>query len=315
MAVIDVVVPSYKGMVTEANGPFISMVQRTNCFCRDKRTGGPAHPAWECPHGKHSVRIMPPIYSSSVIHWARNQAVAQALYGQPSDGRPPADYLFLMDDDMLCEPDYLLRLASYKLDIVCGICTIRRDPPRPNIRYWDAASGCFKDIIEWDWDQQKLFEIGGAGAAFMLVKRGVLERMGKAYLDCEIEIAEDLRKTTTGADEVRAYWARRSALRHGRFEEALKTGKWGEADCWWFQFLDNIVDTQLGEAGEDMSFSWKATQFLGYKMWADPQVQPGHLGLYGYSIRDHIDLLERMRASGQYRPQENAAMAAAAPCV
>jgi len=30
-----------------------------------------------------------------------------------------------------------------------------------------------------------------------------------------------------------------------------------------------------GEAGEDMSFSWKVGQFLGYKIYADPQVLPG----------------------------------------
>src|SRR6266478_672265 len=238
MAVIDVVVPTYRGMVTEANLPFISMIQRANCTCRDKQ-GAPAHQPWECTKGKHSIRMMPTIYNSSVIHWARNQAIAQALYGQPKDGRPPSDYLFLMDDDMCCEPDYLLRLASYKLDIVTAICTIRRDPPRPNIRTWDKANGCFHDILEWDWDSQKLFEIGGVGAAFMLVKRTVFERLGQAYLNCEIEIAEDLRKTAAGKDEILAYWARKSELRKARFEDALEKGKWGDADCWWFSFLNN----------------------------------------------------------------------------
>ncbi len=304
MAVIDIVIPTYRGMVTEALGPFVAMIQKANCYCRDRKSGNPAHLAWECTNGKHSIRNMPPTYNSSVIHWARNQAIAQALYGQPKDGRPPCDYLFLMDDDMMCEPDYLLRLASYKLDVVTGICTIRRDPPRPNIRSWDEANGCFHDIVEWDWDSQKLFEIGGVGAAFMLIKRGVFERLGQAYLNCELEIAEDLRKTTAGKDEILAYWAKKSELRHTRFENALKDGKWGEADCWWFSFLNNIVDNQLGEAGEDMSFSWKM-RYFGYKIMADPQILPGHLGLYGYSIRDHKDLLERMKAEGQYRPQEN----------
>jgi len=29
-------------------------------------------------------------------------------------------------------------------------------------------------------------------------------------------------------------------------------------DCWWFQFLSNIDDLQIGETGEDIGFCWKA---------------------------------------------------------
>lgn len=195
MSVIDVVIPTYRGLEPEANSALIAMQQASNCFCRDERTGTPLHLPWKCPKGKHSVRMMPPVSSSSVVHWARNQVVAQSLYGQPKgDNRPPAEYLFLMDDDMLALPHYLTRLVSYKADIVCGICTIRRDPPVPNIRFWFPKEASFRPPIEWDWDSNKLMEIDGAGAAFMLVKRTVFERIGQAYLDCAFELDEDLRK-------------------------------------------------------------------------------------------------------------------------
>jgi hypothetical protein len=243
---------------------------------------------------------MPPLYASSVVHWARNQTVAQALYGQPKDGRPASEYLFLMDDDMVSQPHYLTRLAAYKADIVCGICTIRRDPPRPNIRFWSPERASFHDPIEWDWDAQKLMEIDAAGAAYMLVKRTVFEKMGQAYLDCKFEIEEDLRKITTnnaGVSEIVTYWKRKSEARKERFETAVKEGNWNATDCWWFQFLDNVVDNQVGELGEDLGFCWKAKK-LGFKIYADPQVLPGHLGVYGYSISDFRAFIEESKAAG-----------------
>ena len=304
MSVIDVVIPTYRGLEPEANSALIAMQQASNCFCRDERTGTPLHLPWKCPKGKHSVRMMPPVSSSSVVHWARNQVVAQSLYGQPKgDNRPPAEYLFLMDDDMLALPHYLTRLVSYKADIVCGICTIRRDPPVPNIRFWFPKEASFRPPIEWDWDSNKLMEIDGAGAAFMLVKRTVFERIGQAYLDCAFELDEDLRKLDglEGETAIRDYWARKSEQRHERFKAAIEQGNWSAADCWWFDFQKNVVDKQIGELGEDLSFCWKAKK-MGFKIYADPQVLPGHIGKYGYSIADYKAHVEEQKAMGNAPP-------------
>jgi hypothetical protein len=301
MGTVDVVIPTYRGIANEANGPLLAMLQATNCACRDPRTGGMLHQPWQCPNGKHSVRMIPPTYASSVVHWARNQNVAHALFGQPADGRPPADYLFFMDDDMVGEPHYLTRLLSYKKDIVCGICTVRRDPPRPNIRFWLPDEMRYADPLEWDWDAQKLMEIDAAGAAFMLVKRTVLEKMAQAYLDCTFEMAEDLRKLKGSAEAsmcVMGYWKDKSEMRKERFEDARAKKNWPVADCWWFQFMDNAFDKQIGELGEDIGFCWKAKK-LGYRIFADPQVLPGHLGVYSYSVRDYRDHIESARAGGQ----------------
>lgn len=303
MAVIDVVIATYKGIATEAYSPLLAMIQATNCFCKDHRTGAPLHPGWKCPNGRHSVRMTPPIYSSSVVHWARNQVLAQALYGQPDDGRPPAEYFLLMDDDMIVQSDYLSRMVSYKLDIVCGICTIRRDPPRPNIRYWKEEEARFYDPVEWEWDSQKLLEIDAAGAAFMLVKRRVFERMGKAYLDCEFEIAEDVRKGIDGP-ALREYWQKKSDCRRASFDQALQAKDWGHCDQWWFQFAQNVHDKQIGELGEDLTFCYKAKK-LGFKIFADPQIKPGHLGMYGYGVDDYRSFIEQAKACGAYKTAES----------
>jgi hypothetical protein len=285
MAIVKIVIPSYRGVAPEAATYLQAMITSTQCNCRDGR-GAPLHAPWKCTKGKHCVIQVPPIMGSSVVHWARNQVIAQGMYGHTQDGIPPADYFLLMDDDMTVEPHYLLRMLAYKLDIVTGIATIRRDPPTSNIRFWSEENARFVNPFEWDWDAQKLFEIDGVGGAFMLVKRDVLERMSDAHLNCEFEIDEDLRKTSIGADEVKAYWAKVSERRKIFFAEAQAKGEWRSMDGWWFQFLRNIDDRQIGEVGEDISFCWKAKR-LGYRIFADPQVLPGHLGMYAYSGRDY----------------------------
>jgi len=291
MSLVDVIIPTYRGIPPEALQSLTKMLQDTNCMCRDEN-GTPLHLPWKCTNKKHSVRLMPPLFQSSVVHWARNQAIAQGMYGQPKDGRPPAQYFLLMDDDMLSQPHYLSRLLSYKLDIVCGICTIRRDPPFPNIRFWHPEEKMFRPPIEWDWDSQKLMEVDAAGAAYMLVKRTVLETMSEAYLNCWFEIREDSRKFK--GTSVSSYWEKRAVERKKRFEEAREQGNWSARDGWWFQFLSNVVDGQIGELGEDIGFCWKAKQ-LGFRIFADPQVLPGHLGMYGYSIEDYRDEVERAK--------------------
>jgi hypothetical protein len=314
VAVVDVVIPSRSGINEEAKGPLTAMLQHSNCFCRDKN-GTPLHAPWACNKGKHHVRMMPPVYGSSVVHWARNQAVAQAMYGQPEgDGRPPTEYFLLMDDDMLVQKEYLNRLLSYKADIVCGICTIRRDPPIPNIRYWNAEEKRFYEPRYWDWNSQKLMEIDGAGAAFMLVKRCVFEALERAYLNCHFEM-EELALMGAVTEASTKYWTQKSELRKTFVGNAIKNRIWQQTDSWPFQFYANTFDTQLGELGEDLTFCYKAKK-MGFKIYADPQVLPGHLGLYGYSIADFRQQIENAIATGQLKlenmPKNEVALAVSA---
>lgn len=300
MATVDILVPTYRGLHPEAQSNLHLMIRETACFCG-------THAPWECNKGKHSVRLIPHTRGSSVIHWARNQILAMALYGQTvsPDGRPDAEYLFLMDDDMLAQPRHLCRLLSYKKDFVTGIATVRRDPPRPNIRFWSQKDGYYITPVEWDWNSNKLMPIDAVGAAFMLIRRRVFEKMGEAYLSCQFERAEDKRKLPdeppfeAGHEAIHRYWDKKEAQRRKVFADAIApTGDFKKADCWWFQFPDNITDTQVGELGEDIALCWKAKQ-LGFELWADPQVLPGHIGDYGYSISDYRDWVERGKDLGE----------------
>lgn len=306
MANVDVVIPSYAGMKEAARAALFEMVAFATCQCVNTRTGQRQHEQWECTRGNHSVRLVPTVMGKSVVHVARNHAVAMAMYGPP-DGRPPADYFFLMDDDMVGRPEYLHRLLSHKKDIVSGISTLKKFPPVPNIRFWHKDIERFKDPLIWNWNADAM-EIDAVGAAFLLVKREVLEKMGEAWLDCWFERREDERKFLGGEVEevcdanrgIKTYWDKKALLRSQNFVQGKIAGQIERTDCWWFQFLANIVDSQVGEVSEDISFCWKAKQ-LGYKIYADPQVTPGHLGQYAYSITDYREKIERDLATGKIK--------------
>ena len=222
--------------------------------------------------------------------------IAQALYGPQPPNRPPSDWFLLMDDDMTPEPHYLHRLLAHKLDIVVGICTVRTDPAKPTIRLWNPELEVFAEILDWDFTSEKLLEIDAAGTAFALVSRKVLEAMSEAYLNCVFERAEDERKVGP-SERLTAYWDKRAERRRKRFEICREKQDWRNMDCWWFQFFDNISDKQFGEVGEDITWCYKAKK-LGFRIFADQQVLPGHIGTYAYSLRDYIACLKDAKENG-----------------
>lgn len=71
---------------------------------------------------------------------------------------------------------------------------------------------------------------------------------------------------------------------------------------WWFEFWRNVHNV---EWGEDITFCAKARR-LGYQLFVDTSVCPGHLGDYNFGIADHIDL---SRAEGKW-PDEQPPMPA-----
>lgn len=306
MAVVSILIPSYRELQTETRRTLMEMIHQTQCLCR-------THNPWECPNGKHDIVWQPPL-GSSIVHWVRNQIVALGMYGNHPKEKPLPEYFLMIDDDMTMQPHFLKRLLSHKKDIVAGICTVRKDPPVPNIRFWLSEKAMYREPVEWDWDSQKLIEIDAVGAAFVLVKRRVFEQMGKAWLECRFEKAEDLRKGYP-AELVEEYWNKKSAFRLERFNNA---DSWQKKDCWWFQLLDNVDDKQIGELGEDLSFCNKAKQ-LGFRVFADPQVLPGHIGQYAYSVDDyrfHVERLKRENGALEHtgnHPQQGPVFTVAQP--
>ena len=224
----------------------------------------------------------PPI-SSAVVHWSRNFLIAEQI----KSGKPWTHAL-LIDDDMVVEPDALLRLLSHKKDIVTGLCTCRTDPPMPNIKFFEQDTGMFRQI--WEWPANSLVEVGGGGTGLMLLSRHVLEQMAQAYFDCLWE------QDFYGLSGARLEKIRAARLK--KFDEPEKM-------CFWFRFLPN-PDGNI-EMGEDMGFCYIARKYCGIPTYCDTSVQPGHIGKYPFGIKDFLPYrdmcIDQAKAEGTYRTQ------------
>jgi hypothetical protein len=225
-----------------------------------------------------------PGISMSVVHWSRNELLVRLR----KSGQP-ADFVLFMDDDMDPPKDALVKLLKHDVDIVAGACTVRKDPPLPNFRTWNPENMEFRTA--WDWTTvdgtymgDGLVEVGGVGAAFMLVKTTVLDKLAEYYLSCRFE------REHMGMD---AFVARR--VEAGRRKHAKETG-----NDWWFQFLPHPHGD--GEWGEDLSFCFKARE-CGYKIFIDSSVLPGHMGSYSYKITDYLSYQAEQIALDQARRQ------------
>jgi hypothetical protein len=235
----------------------------------------------------HCILTPEPGISQSVVHWSRNDLILKLR----KSGRP-ADYVLFMDDDMTPPPDALVKLLAHDQDIVAGACTVRTDPPLPNFRIWMPDVLSFRTAFEWT-DQngmrmgEGLVEVGGVGAAFMLITTSALDKIGEYYLSCQFE-----RKYMGMSDEV----AR--DLEAGRRRYAKETG-----NEFWFEFLKHPLGD--GEFGEDLSFCFKARE-CGYKIYVDTSVCPGHIGSYAYGIPDFLsyqcELLAREAVKEEVAP-------------
>lgn len=220
----------------------------------------------------------PPI-SGSVVHWSRNWLIQEQL----KSGKPWTHALFI-DDDIVIEPDTLERLLSHKKDIVAGLCTRRNDPPIPNIRYFDRETGASKQI--WEWPEGKLIEVDAVGTGLMLVSRTALEQVAQVYFDCLWE------KDFYGLSGERLEQLRVTRLK--KFD--------AEKTCYWFRFLP----TPQGdiEMGEDVTFCQLAKKYCDIPIHVDTSIQPGHLGIYPFSIKDfepyRDECVLRAKINGEY---------------
>jgi|HubBroStandDraft_6_1064221.scaffolds.fasta_scaffold00134_32 hypothetical protein len=223
-----------------------------------------------------------PSMQSAIIHWSRNALLTDHL----KSGKPWTHAL-LIDDDMVPEPDYLLRLLDRKKDIIVGLCTTRVDPPMPNIKFFEQETGNFRQI--WEWPEGQTFEIGGGGTGFMLVSRSAFEQVAQVYFECLWE--QDF--YGMAGDRLRKL----QETRLKRFDD--------DKTCFWFRFLSTPVGDR--EMGEDMGFCYVLRKYCDIPTFCDSSVQPGHIGKYPFGIRDFLPYrevcIERAKREGTYKTQ------------
>ena len=204
------------------------------------------------------------IRDSSVVHWSRNQ-----LLGNLIKSKKPWTHVLFIDDDIVAQPDTLVKLIGHNKDIIAGVCTRRNDPPIPNIRHWQEEARNFQEIFEWG--TEGLLEVGGVGTGLMLITKHALEQVADAWFHCKFE-QEAYGMTPERAEEIM----------QARLERFDDTGI-----AMWFDFLPHLkrLDSQYGE---DMSFCLMARRYCNIPIFVDTTVTPEHIGDYGYGVKDFL---------------------------
>lgn len=93
-----------------------------------------------------------------------------------------ADYLFMIDDDMLCPLDLFERLWKHHVDIVAPLAFQRRSPHYPVIyktrEGWDEVrkERFFGNEIVKNYPKNTLLECDAVGFGAVLIKRWVIEK-------------------------------------------------------------------------------------------------------------------------------------------
>jgi hypothetical protein len=232
-------------------------------------------------YSKTRAIIVPqPGISSSVVHWARNDLLARLRKAGHRH-----EFVLLMDDDMVPPPDALVKMIDHDKDIVAGACTVRTDPPLPNFRVYDEKARTYHTAFEWGGEG--LIEVGGVGAAFMLVKRHVFDAIGE-YTMAQTYPRKYLGMSAEVADRLEAGCRKRAA---DTFDQG------------WFEFLKQPDGD--GEFGEDISFCFKARE-CGFTINVDTTIRVGHIGAYAYSIDDYMSYQQEVlaRQPERVRPVE-----------
>lgn len=108
------------------------------------------------------------------------------------------DYLFMVDDDMMCPPDLFYRLVKHNVDIVAPLAFTRNPPHRPVMfsveEGFDQVTHApyFVTKSVNNYPREKLVECDAVGFGAVLIKTDVLKKMKKSYFMSTAACGEDV---------------------------------------------------------------------------------------------------------------------------
>lgn len=109
------------------------------------------------------------------------------------------EWLWLMGDDHVFDPDILFRLLEHDVDIVVPLCFTRTPPFRPVVF---SHQNEHDEFVVADLPEHGLHEIHAAGSAGMLIRRWVLDAIGDPWFET----------TTAGLNEDLTFCAKARAV-------------------------------------------------------------------------------------------------------
>lgn len=110
------------------------------------------------------------------------------------------DYIFMVDDDMICPDDLFLRLYRHHefADLVCPLAFTRNPPYKPvlyaSIEGWDAASrkAYFINNPIMNYPKNKVVEVDAHGFGAVLMKTWMLKKLEPPYFMSSEGTGEDI---------------------------------------------------------------------------------------------------------------------------
>ena len=110
------------------------------------------------------------------------------------------DYLFMVDDDMICPDDLFLRLYRHHeiADVVCPLAFTRNPPFKPvmyaSIEGYDpvARSDYFINNVIMNYPKNKLVEVDACGFGAALVKVSIFDKIQTPYFMSSNGTGEDI---------------------------------------------------------------------------------------------------------------------------
>jgi hypothetical protein len=122
---------------------------------------------------------------------ARNEAVKHAI-------DIDADYLFFIDDDMICPDDLFERLYRHNVDIVCPLAFTRNYPHKPVIYIakegWDPVtrSSYYYNESVMKYPKDSLIRVDSHGFGAALIKMWVFKKTKDPWFALTTDTGEDI---------------------------------------------------------------------------------------------------------------------------
>jgi GT2 family glycosyltransferase len=134
----------------------------------------------------HGIRPVLSRREACNIYYVRNMCLgADVMRGKdqkPFDGKLDYDFIMWIDSDILFNQQQFMKLLSHDADIVSGVYLMEDGKSLATVKEWDEEyfkkNGHFNFLtIQEISGKEELIEVAYTGMGFMLIKRGVFERL------------------------------------------------------------------------------------------------------------------------------------------
>lgn len=211
--------------------------------------------------------------TGSLLPIARNYSVEGLKYRENK-----LTHVLFIDDDMCgFHPIHVVSMLRRNVDIVGGICTLKRPPFKIAANFFDDLD-LITELKKPDAKDRNLVPAISTGTAFLLVTTKALDIVKEETTEGPIWFHTDRLQRPTILEEEEQLL---DAFMKMDFDSPDKIR----------EALHELVLFGVGAhygtpiIGEDINFCWKARD-RGLKIWIDPTVMIGHIGSKIFDIRD-----------------------------